>query len=432
MVALVYLEQNTPRYTYTVIEMSIETPLLDSEVIASAADYINSTLISKGYITEQLKFNTIDWHELIKDQNINAEEDSLSTNLKVTDAMFNNDKNLINIIYSLLQSIERNKVQNKTFNQVVSQKDVTITKLQKQISDLEIQLHGAESKYDRESVVRRMQLTKRLQEISRINKLQVQDLSKLKNWCSDVKIKYRIEMKRKNSEIEQLKHQLLEKKSLSTTTAYGLPIRSDSSPTTRSVDQNINPNIIYNNNAIMDNTNSKFQMQTEGENFVNTEYENIVVDLTHLVDNLISENYKFSKFMMSINTYYQTLNYLLSNFNRFFEVDKLPNPSDTIDLKKYTDLNFKDNMDEVVNEIGPFEYIAKPLLNNVYRNYHSIADMILLYNSQNSQTNGSQSASSNKIEDLKAELETVRNNWQGALRTLENWRNYQQSSLSKG
>ena len=136
--------------------------------------------------------------------------------------------------------------------------------------------------------------------------------------------------------------------------------------------------------------------------------------------------------MMSINTYYQTLNYLLSNFNRFFEVDKLPNPSDTIDLKKYTDLNFKDNMDEVVNEIGPFEYIAKPLLNNVYRNYHSIADMILLYNSQNSQTNGSQNASSNKIEDLKAELETVRNNWQGALRTLENWRNYQQSSLSKG
>ena len=99
--------------------MASESPYLDTESILNASDLINSTLISKGYITEKLNFNSINWKDLVQDQiENNIQELAKLDELKVTETIYNNDKNIINIIYSLLQSIERNKAQNKSFNKV--------------------------------------------------------------------------------------------------------------------------------------------------------------------------------------------------------------------------------------------------------------------------------------------------------------------------
>lgn len=41
-----------------------DKPYLDKEAILNASELVNSTLMSKGYITEKLLFNTINWNEI--------------------------------------------------------------------------------------------------------------------------------------------------------------------------------------------------------------------------------------------------------------------------------------------------------------------------------------------------------------------------------
>lgn len=161
--------------------MASESPYLDTESILNASDLINSTLISKGYITEKLNFNSINWKDLVQDQiENNIQELAKLDELKVTETIYNNDKNIINIIYSLLQSIERNKAQNKSFNKVISKKDSTIRDLQKKIESLEHQVDQSESRLNRFVQIDQLQLSKRVQDLSHVNKLQTQDLNKLK------------------------------------------------------------------------------------------------------------------------------------------------------------------------------------------------------------------------------------------------------------
>ena len=413
--------------------MASDSPYLDTEAILNASDLINSTLISKGYITEKLNFNSINWKDLVQDQTENniQEEPSKLDELKVTETIYNNDKNIINIIYSLLQSIERNKVQNKTFNKVISKKDSTIRDLQKRIESLENQVDQSESRLNRFVQIDQLQLSKRVQDLSHVNKLQSQDLNKLKNWCTDIKTKYHVELKKKNIEIDHLKNQLLDKKNLSTTTTFGIPLSYDSSRNndTTSFDQDINSNIIYNHNPIIDNTNPNTRLNSSLQPVLNKQYEQIVIDLTQLIENLISENHKFSRFIKLINNYYQNLNIQLSNINhKQLDVRSLPNPSDLIDLNEFTgdldpaSVNSKDSLDEIES----FEYITKPLLNNVYKNYHYVSNLVELADSNSAQINENENGfSSKKIDELKTELEIVTRNWQDAIKTLENWKNYQ-------
>ncbi|CUM45719.1 uncharacterized protein AC631_01597 [Debaryomyces fabryi] len=414
--------------------MASDPPYLDTEAIFNASDLINSTLISKGYITEKLNFNSINWKDLVQDQieNNRDEEPTKLDELKVTEAIYNNDKNIINIIYSLLQSIERNKAQNKSFNKVISKKDSTIRDLQKKVESLEHQVEHSESRLNRFVQIDQLQLSKRVHDLTHINKLQSQDLNKLKNWCTDIKTKYHIELKKKNIEIDQLKNQLLEKKNLSTTTAFGIPLSIDSSRNnnTTSFDQDINSNVIYNHNPIIDNTNPNTHSNTSLLPILNEQYEQIVIDLTQLIENLISENHKFSRFIKLVNNYYQSLNIQLSNINhKHLDVHNLPNPSDLIDLNEFTgdsaNISSKDSLDEIES----FEYITKPLLNNVYKNYHYVSNLVELVDSNNSQINVNENGfSSKKIDELKTELEIVTRNWQDAIKTLENWKNYQHAN----
>lgn len=410
--------------------MPSDPPYLDTEAILNASDLINSTLISKGYISERLNFNSINWKDLIKDQVSNRTNEN-STNLddlEITETIYNNDKNIINIIYSLLQSIERNKAQNKSFNKVISKKDSTIKELQKRVELLEHQAESSESKLNRFIQVDQLQLSKRVQDLSHVNKLQSQDLNKLKNWCTDIRTKYHIELKKKNNEIEQLKNQLLDKRNLSRTTSFGIPLSLDSSRNNEvtSFDQDINSNIIYNHNPIIDNTNPNTQLGTSLQPVLSKQYEQIVIDLTQLIENLISENHKFSRFIKLINSYYQSLNIQLSSINhKRFDTDSLPNPSDVIDLNEFNaDLDRADSKD-LLDEIESFEYITKPLLNNVYKNYHYVSNLVDLVNSNDQVDDIENGISSKKIDELKEELEIVTRNWQDAIKTLENWKIYQ-------
>lgn len=360
--------------------MASNNSYLDTNAVLNAADLINSTLKSKGYIDSNLKFNSIDWEDLIKDQ---ISENELLKQLQITETVYNNDKNVINIIYSLLQSIERNQAINKNFNKLISSKNTKIDELNLKISGLESKLNKAEKRINGYLTTDNIQNTNRINELITENKLQSQDLNKLKIWCGNIKTKYQVELKKKNWEINQLKDKLLEER----TNIAKFP-----------------PSIV-NNLPIVDNSNTDL---LEPNKVLNSEYEEIAVQLADLIDNLIKENSKFSKFVKTLNNYFSKFNSNLLN------QANLPNPSDEIDLNEI--INSNDD------EIESFDYISKPLLNNVYKNYHHISDLISSLDADVGETDYDSKAT---IDKLRSENELLYNNWQTAIKALDDWKSYQ-------
>lgn len=371
--------------------MASKNTYLDTNAVVNAADLINSTLIAKGYVETKLKFNTTDWEELVKDQI--SENDSLKQ-LHITETIYQNDKNVINIIYSLLQSIERNQVINKNFNKLINTKNSKIEELNQKIAGLESKLEKSEKRISGYLTTDNVQNINKINELMAENRLQNQDLNKLKVWCGTIKTKYQVEMKKKNWEINQLKDKLLEDRS----TVVKFPPGSS----------------IVNNIPIIDNGNGipRTTDLLEPNTVLNSEYEEIAVQLADLIDNLIKENSKFAKFVKTLNNYFSKFNSNLLN-----QVN-LPNPSDEIDLKAITG--------STEDEIESFDYISKPLLNNVYKNYHHISGLVASLDSNVVLTDYDAKST---IDKLRSENELLYSNWQTAIKALDDWKSYQANQL---
>lgn len=383
---------------------------LDIESLRNAADLINSTLLSKGYVDEKLYFNTIDWSHLLSDQPQQA-------SLETTDVVYNNDKNIINIVFSLLKSIERNKAQNQAFNRQLSQKDATIANLNKKIDHLTTQVSQQQMQISKLYQFDHTQLNNKVQSLTQINKLQSQDLNRLNNWCKDIKTKYGVEIRRRNLEITSLKAKLLEKRNLSSTLTMGLPYPSpDTVSSLHEMDENVNPNIIYNNTPVVNNAASTTSLLPQKLTpIVSQEYETIANLLTEMVQNLIRENYKFSKFLSLINNYVLNLNNGMTS-----TLSDIPSPSEIVDLRELSSeaLNSVSSKD-LNNDIEAFEPLAKPVLNNIYKHYHNVVELVEL-----KMANYGGGHSSETVDKLEKELEIVRKNWQDSLKTLEEWKKY--------
>lgn len=383
---------------------------LDIESLRNAADLINSTLLSKGYVDEKLYFNTIDWSHLLTDQ-------PQQLSLETTDVVYNNDKNIINIVFSLLKSIERNKAQNQAFNRQLSQKDATIASLNKKVDQLTTQVSQQQMQISKLYQFDHTQLNNKVQSLTQINKLQSQDLNRLNNWCKDIKTKYGVEIRRRNLEITSLKSKLLEKRNLSSTLTMGLPYPSpDTVSSLHDLDENVNPNIIYNNTPVVNNAASTTSLLPQKLTpIVSQEYETIANLLTEMVQNLIRENYKFSKFLSLINNYVLNLNNGMAS-----TLADVPSPSEIVDLRELSSeaLNSVSSKD-LNNDIEAFEPLAKPVLNNIYKHYHNVVELVEL-----KMANYGGAHSSETVDKLEKELEIVRKNWQDSLKTLEEWKKY--------
>lgn len=390
--------------------MSSESPFLNTDTIDNAADLVNSTLISKAYIDEELKYLSIDWKELLKDQ---------VSNIEITETIYNNDKNNLNILYSLLQSLDRSKSQHLASNKIITQKDATIQALNKKIDTLSKQLQDTEIKLANSEQINQAALSKKVKELSHVNKIQSLDLRKLKNWCNDVKVKYQVEMKKKNVEIEELRNKLLNKRNLSSTITYGIPLNPGSSPNITS-DSNINSNIVYHNNPIIDNSVKPLVDHGLVQSVLNNEYEDIVSNLTKVIESLMSENLKFSSFLKSLSEYYLSINTQLSNIHhKTTNIKVISNPSETLDFDRIKLIDLSSN--KMFEEVESFEIVTRPILENIYRNYEHISN--LLDALDNSAVSFSVSESS-RILQLANELEITKKNWQNALDTIENWKKY--------
>lgn len=377
---------------------------LDVDSIRDAADLVNSTLLAKGYVLEKLLFNTIDYKAI-------AGPDA---SLAVSETVYNNDKNTINILYSLLEAIDRNRAQNQQFNKVVAQKDAALEDLNRKVASLENKLAQAEAKINRSIQVDHIQLQQRVVQLSTTNKAQTQDLNRLKTWASAIKTKHQVELKKKNVEISSLKDKLLDDRKLLNTVVYGRPMLLDIS---RPRNDDAHTNAIHNNNPTVDNALPDTSLAQIRPVMVK-EYEEVASQLTELVENQVHENTQFSVFLSAVNRYFNSLNAQLSNLNhRALTVESLPNPSDEINLQDI--LNRPANLD---GEFKSFSYIANPFMNNVYKNYHYIASIVSFLETSNDVL--ADQTDTKALEKLRKENDVLYQNWQDAVKALDNWKMY--------
>lgn len=390
--------------------------VLNTDSIKNAAELVNSTLISKGYITEELKFPVIDWEHLISDQ---PHKDTL-TDITVTETLYNNDKNILNILFSLNQSIDRHHAQQKSMNTTITQKDSTIELLKKKIQMLELQIAGFEKKYERNDYPEKVMLIEKNVKLLKLTKAQARELAKLKNSTSELQGKYEIEMRRKSIEISQLKDKLLDSRNLSNTISYGRPLSNGKSVSQKHSILDANPNVVYNNMPIIDNVapGSGTEDASLGP-IINQEYDGIATQLSELIENLMKENSKFSNFINELNEYFSRFNSQLSILNyKSLKSSSLLNPSEEIDLNRI--------LKETSTEIDPFEFTSRPLLSNVYKNYHYISGLIdLAVSSIDSSGQNAKSGDDNEsLKKLREENKILYDNWQGAIKALEDWKSY--------
>ncbi|KAK6203140.1 Afadin and alpha-actinin-binding-domain-containing protein [Scheffersomyces amazonensis] len=404
---------------------------LDTEPIRNASDLINSMLLSRAYIDDKLKFLTIDHQDLLKNNLII----SSSSEFQVSEIIYENDRSVINIIHSLLVALDRTRNQQKISNQTILQKEMQIKKLTAKNDQLEKELIKNEKDLNKLVQFEQNDLNKQIDSLHKINKLQSNDLIKLKHWSGGLQKKYKIELKKQQLEIDELKNKLLDKRNLSSTIKYGIPINSDESTsqststttTTTSISINninstINSNIIYNNLPIIDNI--KPILINPSESILNQEFNELSSNLTSIIESIATENYKFTRFIELINEYYNQFNISLTDFTRDKSTISLPNPSDIIDLQSLENIDH-DTIQKYFNELRSFELISKPILNNIYKIYHNISGVLFLH----SQIEGNETrieSESSKLKQIEKELEIMTQNWKDALKTAENWKNIHQ------
>ncbi|AOW27636.1 hypothetical protein MEM_02040 [Candida albicans L26] len=380
-----------------------QLPPTDIQSIRNAAHALNSTLLSRTYIDENLQFNCINWKKLISDQ---LEVNPKLGELIITEKLYNNDKNTINLIHALVKIIDKQRSQQRVFNENILSKDNKIQTLEKQVQELSRKLHTLE-KGNQNKVVKYNSLSKEINQLTKQNKIYSEDLQKVKNWTLDTKNKYKIEMKRKNLEIENLKNKLLEKtRNLPSNIEYGG--NSDGL-----VIQNNAPIIENSTGLIINNPNLMIDMSS----IITNEMEENSIQLVNIVESIAKENFKFTKFMSSIKEYFTKVNMSLSDFKyRDLETEKLPTPTDLIDLKEIT--ADPETIKEYFTEIEPSEIIARTILNECYKLYHNI-ETLLNYISQNDPLDKDNESA---IAKLQQDLEVMKSNWQDALKTSENWK----------
>lgn len=391
---------------------------LSVDAIRNASELVNTSLISKGYISEELKFPVINWTDLIDDQ---PHKDELSR-LEVKENIYNNDKNVINIIYSLTQSIDRHQSQHKSFNKAITQKNATIDELRAKVHLLENQVRDYEERLDRTVHIDQISLTEQVRNLNQKNKLQSLEISRLKGFNAELHTKFQVEIRKKSLEISNLKDKLLDSRSLSNTITYGRPFQLTPKSSDLTSIPEIKTNIIYNNKPIIDNSIVEETAPTAA--IIEQENRNIATQLSQLIENLIKENSKFANFVNELNSYFDKFNTQMSILNyRKLSVSTLINPSDEIDLNRI--------MNETSTDVEPFEFISRPLLSNVYKNYHYVSGLVdvAVSNLEADLSPQDDQDSEKLIESLRKENQTLQEKWQDAIKSLENWKKYRLSSL---
>lgn len=366
---------------------------LNVESIANAAELVNTTLSAKGYIAQDLKFAVTDWSELIADQ---PHKDAL-LQLQVSENIYNNDKNVLNIIYSLTQALDRLHAQHRTFNKTLAQKEATISLLRRDVHQLQKTVHVYESKLDKETQRELTLAEDRARAAQRTARTQAHEIARLKSAHAELQTRYDVEMRKKAAEVALLKDRLLDTRHLSTAVAYGRGPRVD-------------PDVVHYGKPQRSNGAAAELVADDTAPAVGREYEDIATQLSELVEKLLSENGRYAGFVGAVNQYFRQLNGEVSVANRrALAVETLTRPGDVIDLLRVL----------ASAEVEPFENVCRPLLSTIYNNHRCVAGLVdEVVNAPRAGGDGEQ------LERMREENKVLYDNWNDAVKALEDWKRY--------
>ena len=388
--------------------------------VKALAALVNATLESRAYIDTKLLFPSINWSYLVSDQ---IKNNPNIADVETTETICQNDENILRVIHELILSIDKNRHRQKKLNETLLAKDRQIDDLNRHVLTLEKKLASKEHK-SRDSLIDHTLLTKQVEHLSRTNKLQLKNVKTLTTSNKDLQAKYRVELKRKNLEISNLKNKLLEKRSLSSTIEYGIPLTPSLRPTTTTInlsDQVVNDKEIYNNTPIIDN-NSNLGISFDNvelakiQKIVRDDSSEYIKSLTMIIESITGENYKLTNFIHHVKNYLSMVNLQITNY-KGAELDLgIPAPSDMIDLKQIND------MDETVvqkyyNEIDNSEVVELPLVNEFYKLYHNLKQMLELVANI-----GIDQEAQKVIDNLRQDLKVTKECLQDSLEMNEKWK----------
>lgn len=390
---------------------------LNVETIQNAAELINTTLITKGHTEEKLKFVTVDWAELISDQ---PDKESLEK-LTIQEAIYNNDKNVVNAIYSLVQEVARHNRQHEASNQVLAEKDAVITKLERQLASAELLAAINEKKLARLVHIDSPARMSQIEELKKKNRAQAREILRVKNLNTELESKYEVEKRRMAWENSELKNAVLHSRGLSNTISYGMPFDlSKSLANSRTEDLEVNTQMLHYNKASVNNSEPVILTPRTDEAVEARKVEDdaIATQLLEVLERLMAENSKFTNFIRELTSYMDKVNASITPEKvREENGPVLVDPTLVIDMKKIT----SDTNDGVF----PFELMTTPLLRMIYRNYEAISTLVdmavsSLWESENRGDNPAR----NKTTILEEENKVLSTSLEETLKALEELRKF--------
>lgn len=401
------------------------------------ANWVYKALESRAYIDKPILYPSLNWSDFI-----NEETDPGNATRHLTKKIYENDKLLISTIKELVTTIDTYRYHQKLSNESFSAKSKTILELELKVQDLEKKLYTVEHR-SRDKIIDQNTKIRELSQLQKVNKRQSDQIKDLITVIKDYKVKHRVAIRKKDLEISALKNKIIDKRNmLSSTVEYEIPL-------TPSLQQNfgvdyggassfVNGGLgnsalfrlqeeaaegvfgktvsnFFNHNEILS---ADEDTSNQRKHMVDVENQMFTQSLMLTIESIASENYKLSNFVQCLKEYMESVNREMMGLNNMDNaVDvQITNPSDAINFDRINKVD-RTTMLKYFGEINNSEAVERPLMNELYKLYHHIEELI-----ESSSSPRLHQSSNKMIERLKQDYKVMEKNWKDALKTSEQWK----------
>jgi predicted RNase H-like nuclease (RuvC/YqgF family) len=325
--------------------------------IKNAAELVNSVLAARGYHSEALMFASVD---------------SIDDTLK-------NDKAVLNVLYALLQELDKSKNDRNYLNEVLADKNEIIKHFETSNSELNTQ--NGVLRREINSQKNEIEILKaQIRSLRQGNRQRDHKLLQERNVNNSLRTKYEIDIKRKQVIIEKLQDKLLSKrrKYLS---------------------------IIQGNNYIHDQL-------TQGETkiLLDQELESMLVNLSDLINKLTAQNSSSVELLNFIIAYLSVLgDYYKAKITR----EKEHSPPTPQYFKQIMKLPEKGDIPTKISHMVDIDELQPLVMDHLNRLYESMT-MDLVIDSDRIQ--------SSRVVQLQQTVDQLQRNLDVAMETNEEWR----------
>ncbi|CCH44898.1 Autophagy-related protein [Wickerhamomyces ciferrii] len=356
--------------------------MVDLDSIKRASELVNSILHAKGFLEtndEELLFKSIN-----------------DENLQDLESIQQNDKLVINTIYSLIQSYEKSKTEIQFLMDQLNDKKEIINHYEESNKELHIKNESLiKLNYKQQNEINHLQNNLKLNKQHTL--LQEKNFLKEKHLNNSLKTKYEIDIKRKTVTINQLQDKLLKKHKKF-------------------------QNVIEGNITTTSSIDSSFISNTTNDSQDN-ELEKMMINLSQLITNITLQNDENLKFINYLSSYLSIIiEFLIKKLNPMNQdliLSLPPSPkffySNFLKTHKQESIPNQDISTKISNIIDyeKIQSIIFPKLDKFYE---------LIINQDQSQVqipkpNGNQS----KILELEMNIKQLNDNLKIAIETNEKW-----------